>query len=297
MFAILGAAGKIGSATIRALRAADQPVRAIIRDPSNAGPFEALGCEVAIADLQDAGALARAIDGASSVQVICPTAPRATDAADDMRRSIDGVARALTDACPATVLAISDYGAQVESGTGVTMLFHELEARLGELPSRAIFLRSAEHMENWVRVFHLAAATGKLPSLHHPLGKIFPTVSAPDVGIISADLLLLDREGRARPSVVHVEGPRRYTPLDVARAMGAVLDREILAFELPQTDWHATLVGAGLSDSGAALVTELYEAHNAGRIDVEPGVGEIRRGPTELADALRALLPARAKRV
>jgi hypothetical protein len=51
--------------------------------------------------------------------------------------------------------------------------------------------------------------------------------------------------------------------------------------------WEAILTRGGLSESYARLVTELYEAHNAGRIDAERDVGEIRRGTSELADALR----------
>jgi NAD(P)H dehydrogenase (quinone) len=72
MFAILGATGKVGGTTIAALRQAGAPVRAVVRDPSKAAPLVALGCEPAVADLQDAAALARAIRGASAVQVICP---------------------------------------------------------------------------------------------------------------------------------------------------------------------------------------------------------------------------------
>ncbi len=289
MFAILGATGKVGSSTIRALRAAAQPVRAIIRDPAKAAPFEALGCEIGIADLQDVGALSKAIEGARGVQVICPTAPRAIDAAADMRRTIDNIARALANTRPQTTLAISDYGAEVERGTGITVLFHELEARLREAPTRSVFLRSAEHMENWTRIIQVAAQTGRLPSLHHPLSKRFPTISAHEVGRIAADLLMHPMSEAPLPRIVHAEGPRRYTPVEVADAMAKVLGRDVVAYELPRADWHTTLRGAGLGDSVVQLVTELYDAHNQGLIDAESG-GEIINGTIELTDALKALL-------
>lgn len=290
MFAILGAAGKVGRATVSALRAAGQPVRAILRDPSKAAAFEALGCEVAIADLHDADALGRAFDGAAFAQVICPPAPGAEDARAEMRRSIESIAKALTAARPQATLAISDYGAEIESGTGITVLFHELEVQLRALPTEAIFLRSAEHMENWARVIRIAADTGRLPSLHHPLSKRFPTVSAPDVGRISAEILMQRRSGATTAGLFHVEGPERYTPVDVAEALTTLLDREVVAFEVPRQAWHQTMLGAGLSDSGAGLVTELYDAHNRGLIDFEAGAGQVLHGTTDLVGAFQALL-------
>lgn len=53
MYAILGAAGKVGFATSSALRKAGVPVRVILRDASKAAPLREIGCEIAIADLQD----------------------------------------------------------------------------------------------------------------------------------------------------------------------------------------------------------------------------------------------------
>jgi NAD(P)H dehydrogenase (quinone) len=292
MFAILGATGKVGRSTIAALRAAGVPVRAVVRDASKAADLLASGCEIAVADLQDTAALARAIRGACAVQVICPVAAQADDAPAEMRRSIEAIGDAVDAARSATVLAVSDYGAEVSSGTGVTMLFNALEERLRRTSSRLIFLRSAEHMQNWSRLIKVAAQTGALPSLHHPLTKLFPTISAFDVGIIAADLLLSAGQGGASPLVVHAEGPRRYTPVDVARAMSALIQLDVSAQELPRTEWGAALRRGGLSDSYAQLVIELYDAHNAGRIDAQNGVGEIRRGRTELVDALKPLVPA-----
>ncbi|MEZ2221482.1 NAD(P)H-binding protein [Rhizobium sp. RCC_161_2] len=285
MFAILGATGKIGRTTIAALRERGAPVRAILRDRSRSQEFADLGCEVAIADIADVGALTEAIDGARAVQVICPIDIRAADARAEMLRLIETMGEALDKANPELVLAISDYGAEVKSGTGITLLFNALEARLRKLRSRTIFLRSAEHMENWSRVTRVAVETGQLPSFHHPLTKLFPTVSAFDVGTIAADLLLEDDGARLR--IVHAEGPRRYTPNDVAAVITSLVARPVVARELPRSQWEAILTRGCLSESYTRLVTELYEAHNAGRIDAERDAGEIRRGTSELADALR----------
>jgi NAD(P)H dehydrogenase (quinone) len=305
MFAVLGATGNAGGATVRALRERGLPVRAILRDKTKAGELEALGCEIAIADLRDAAALAKAIAGAQAVQAICPIGPQAQDPAADMRAIIDAIGDALVAAKPGRVVAISDYGAERSAGTGITLAFHYLETRLRETPTKLTLLRSSEHMQNWARLFKTAAATGVLPSLHHPLTKIFPMASAQDVGIVAADLLT-ERDPPSTPRIVYVEGPRRYTALDVAEALAGAFGRKVVARELPRPDWMAALTRGGLSPAYAGLVAELYDAHNAGLIDVEPGATDIRRGATDFADlpmfqptALAALVgsaaPARAK--
>ena len=292
MYAILGATGKIGRSTITRLRQSGEPVRAILRDGSAAAQFEALGCEVAVADIHDVDALRQAFDGASAAQIICPVSAPLADAAADMQRSINALGQALETTTIPLVLAISDYGAELSTGTGITVLFHRLEARLRQLPSsKLIFLRSAEHMENWARVVRIVARTGFLPSMHHPMTKLFPTISAADVGVIAADLLMSPPPDMQSPYIVHAEGPRRYSVMDVATALGILLQRDIAAMALPRPDWSAALRQGGLGEGHISLVTELYEAHNAGLIDVQPG-GKIRTGPTVLLEALRRLVPA-----
>ena len=287
MFAILGANGKVGRATIEKLRAQGAPVRAVVRESSNKAGLEALGCEITFADLHDSDAIRNAINGASVVQVICPPNNRAKDAASDMEKIIDAITAALMAVHPERVLAISDYGAQVDSATGVTMAFHYLEARLSTIPGALIFLRSAEHMQNWGRVFKPALETGVLPSFHHPVSKIFPTISAPDVGVIAAALLLQMSVATSR-HIVHAEGPRRYSAIDVAESLSEISGRQIVAKAVPESEWIPALTRAGAGESYANLIRELYVAHNAGRIEVEPG-GEVRLGTTELGEAFRAL--------
>ena len=76
----------------------------------------------------------------------------------------------------------------------------------------------------------------------------------------------------------------------VAEALGDLVGREIAAVELPRSDWVKALVRGGLGTSYAELVAALHDANNAGWIDAEDRVGEIRRGRTELREVL-ALLP------
>jgi len=290
MYVIFGASGKVGASSAAALRKAGKAVRAVVRKPAQGEALARIGCEVVSADLDDLHSILRALDGAQAAQLICPVAQQAIDAATAMRAMIHNAAQALSAHSGIRVLAISDYGAELEAGTGITLLYRELEQRFAQAVPRLTLLRSAEHMQNWARVLPVALATGHLPTLHAPANTPFPTVSAHDVGAIAAQLLLEERDD-AGTRVVSVEGPRRYSAEDAARLLGEVCGREMRIHVLPRREWAATLARAGINDALAKLIMETNDAQNSGRIGTEAGT-EVRRGTTGLREVLAALLTA-----
>jgi len=293
MYVIFGATGKVGGETVKALRRAGKNVRAVVHSDRQRETLEKLGCEVLTGDLTDEAFVTRALAGAHSVQMLCPLPRHVDDPAAEMRRTIDTAARALRSSPHLHVVALSDYGAELQSGSGITMLFHHLEAVFRSSVPKLTLLRSAEHMQNWARVLSPTLDSGVLPSLHHPIDRPFPTVSAYDVGVVSAQLLM-EESAHAAQRVVCIEGPQRYSANDVALALSEASGRKVQAHPLPRGDWDATLSRAGLDANHTALITELYDATNAGRIDVEAGIGERRFGTTRLQEAMAALVPARA---
>jgi uncharacterized protein YbjT (DUF2867 family) len=265
-------------------------VRAVVRDAARWAPARELGAEVVVADLREAGDVARAVHGADAVLVVCPMLQQAADAADEMLATVEAIATGLRVERPPAVLAISDYGAQLDAGTGITMTFHALERALQGVAPAVTFLRSAEHMHNWGRFARGAVESGVLPSLHQPLTKRFPQVAAQDVGVVAAELLPSLTEQPSATRIVHVEGPSRYTALDVAATLSDLTGREISAEALPRSDWVPALTRGGLGRSYAELVATMFDAHNAGRIDIDDQADETRRGATELRDVLASQL-------
>lgn len=282
MYAVLGASGKIGREVVSALCGAGASVRALVHGP---GSETVAGCDVVRCDVTDPRALSRALADVEAVHVIVPTGPPSGHVPAQMRRCIDSIAEAIADARPSRVLAVSDYGAHLPSGRGLPALFHEMETRFSGLAADLVVLRSAEHMENWARLIHRVAATSTLESMHHGIYKLFPTVSARDVGRIAAEILLEDWPRDRR--VIHVEGPRRYAAIDVAAAFSSILEREIKTVALDRGVWEATLEQAGLSPPTAHEIAASFDACNAGLIDVDPRQSEVRTGSIKLVDALR----------
>lgn len=290
LVAIIGASGKVGLTTSRALRQSGVPVRAILRDASKAAQLTDIGCEIAMADVQNTDEVAKAIGDADAVQVIVPPAPQAPDTALQMRQAIESLAWALEKTKPKRVLAISDYGAHVDQDIGMPTLCQEIEERLGRLDCHKIFLRSAEHMEGWGRAIPAAVASGVLPSFHDPLDQQFPTVSAPDVGLISAELLMRGSiTGDNSTELFHVEGPQRYSAHDVASAVSQLLGRAVQAEAVPRSSWTAAFEKV-MSGTLAELLVKANDAQNeGGLVDVEPN-GQVLHGKTELIDALKVIM-------
>ena len=294
MYVIFGASGKVGRSTAAALGNGGRKVRAVVRSAAQGEALARLGCEVAIADLGDEGCVRRALEGAQAVQMLCPVPYGAADPVTQMRHTIATAARALGDHPHLHVLALSDYGAELAAGTGITMLYHEMEAKFREVAPRLTLLRSAEHMQNWARVLPDAMSSGGLPTLHDPVDRRFPTVSAGDVGIVAAQLLL-DGPVTDRVRIVSVEAARRYSADDAARALGEVCRRDIGAYALPRGEWSATLLQAGINPDMADLIIETNDAQNGGRIDAQPGT-ERRFGQTGLRDVLAELVASAVAR-
>jgi NAD(P)H dehydrogenase (quinone) len=290
MFAILGATGKIGGATARELRARGKPVRAVVRNADKAEALRQLGCEIAVAEYHDASALSEALSGSTAVLALCPMHPRAADAMDAHGRMIEAIVAAIEKAKPDAVVAISDYGAHEELEGSITSIFRLFEQRLRAASiSSTTILRSAEHMQNWSRLFSGVQKSGVLPLFHRPATRRIPMVSAPDVGWIAA-ALLLDAERGSPDRIVHAEGPARYSTTDLLETISQLINRKISPMVVAEENWAAALTAAGLSESYASLVAGMYTANNAGRIEVEPNSGEARLGTTSLTEAFAALL-------
>lgn len=288
MFAVIGATGNVGRSTLKTLRAASAPVRAIVREAAKGHGLREVGCEVAIADVQDPAALAAAIAGTYAVQVILPLRLNVNDPAADMRVSVKCIVQALLKARPHRILLISDYGAHVNYNIGMPSVFHECEAGIRSIDADLIILRSAEHMHNWTRSFPSAFMSGILPSLQDPVDMVQPTIAAADLGLISAELLLQPERGKTL-RIIHAEGPCRYSAVDVATALTELSGKTVQAKAVPRELWkHA------FGQMPGGLAELLFKANDAknkgGLVDVEPGFTEVRRGPTVLIDALRPLV-------
>src|ERR1700734_3970423 len=112
MFAITGITGKVGGALARTLLADGHSVRAIVRDKDKGDAWAKRGCEVALAEMQDAASLSAAFKGAEGVFILPPSEFDPLPGFPEARAVIDAVRSALESASPGKVVCLSTIGAQ-----------------------------------------------------------------------------------------------------------------------------------------------------------------------------------------
>jgi uncharacterized protein YbjT (DUF2867 family) len=181
---------------------------------------------------------------------------------------------------------LSSVGAQHAAGTGAILKLHHMERAFADLAG-VVSVRAGWFMENYAGLIPHVRATGFLPSMLGPLDRAHPMVATQDIGAVVADLLLDPSRGR---SVVELEGPRRYSPNEVAEAFGNVLGRPVKAQILPPSEWPGTYADWGLSPRSAEAMSEMLAGFNSGHIAFEGSQAETMHGPTSLDQVLADLV-------
>jgi uncharacterized protein YbjT (DUF2867 family) len=283
MFAITGITGKVGGALADRLIAAGHPVRAVVRDAQRARVWADRGCEIAVAHMEDAAALAAAFRGAQGVFILPPSEFDPAPGYPEARRVIDAVRIALTVSAPGKVVCLSTIGAQAVENNLLTQRTL-MENTLRELPLPVTFLRPGWFMENAAWDVASARDEGILHSYLQPLDKPVPMVATADVGRVAAGLLLESWEG-AR--VVELEGPRRVTPNDIARTFAHILGRSVQAEAVPRASWEALFRSQGMQHPLPRI--RMLDGFNEGWIDFSTEA-PVLKGEVELETVLRGLL-------
>ena len=284
MHAITGITGKVGGAAARALLVSGHKVRAVVRDADKARPWAALGCEVAVAEMEDADALARAFAGCTGVFVLPPPCFDPLPGFPEARASIAAVRQALEAARPARVVCLSTVGAQA---TQPNLLSQRslMEEALSPLPLPLALLRPAWFLDNLTWDVAPARERGVLPGFLQPLDRPVPMVSTLDVGRVAAELLQEDWQGRR---VVELEGPARVTQHEIAATFARVLGRPVRAEAVPRQTWGALFREQGMRDPVPRI--QMLDGFNEGWIAFEGDDASVRKGRVTLEDVVRQLV-------
>ena len=281
MFVIAGVTGNTGSVVANALLAKGEKVRVLVRDEKKGEPFRARGAEVAVASLEDGGAVARAVQGAKGVYALIPPDMQTEDPLGRGKRIADVWARALEGAEHAVFL--SSIGAQHPSGNGPIAMLHEAEQRLRKQPVPVTFLRAAYFLENWGSVLGAARGDGVLPTFQKP-DTLTPMVATRDIGETATQLLLDPAKAHRVVELVSED----LTATEIAAIVGKLLGRPVKPIHVAGDAIVNTLTGFGISKATAGLFREMSEGIDNGRVAWE--TKSITRGNTTAETVLRTLL-------
>lgn len=262
MFFIAGITGKVGGAAAQQLLAEGHQVRALVRDPQKAAEWSQQGVDLRQGDLTDASAVAAALEGVEAAFVMQPTPPAVAPDFPEAKAIITGLREALHSSPLPRLVVLSSVGSQQTSGLGNITQTHLLEEALADLPHPTAIVRAGAFIENNIGALERAASTGWFESFLQPTDQAFPMVATEDIGKEIARLLVGGWSGRKI-----VELGSRYTPDDLARAMGEVLGRPVQARPIPREQWTARLEAMNLPKDKTAPWEEMQDGFNSGWID------------------------------
>jgi uncharacterized protein YbjT (DUF2867 family) len=284
MYAITGITGQVGGAVARALLAAGCPVRAVVRDTGKGAAWQERKCEVALAGMNDASALAAAFMGTEGVFVLIPPLFDPTSGFPEVRGIVAALRSALEAARSARVVCLSTIGAQATQPNLLNQL-GIMEQTLGELPMPVAFLRAAWFMENSAWDVGPARDDGVIPSFLQPLDRPVPMVATADIGRVGAELLQESWSGRR---IIELEGPRRVTPIDIAATFSDILGRPVRAEAVPRDTWAALFESQGMKNPTPRI--QMLDGFNEGWIEFEGGETGSLKGETGLKTVLSGLV-------
>jgi len=286
MYVITGITGKVGGAVARTLLSKNLPVRGVMRDASKADKWRALGCEVAIAEMDDANALTEAFKDATGVFILPPSDFDPAPGFPAARIIIEAIVTAISAASPEKVVCLSTIGAQAAQ-TNLLTQRTLLEQALNALTLPVTFLRPGWFMENCALDVASARDTGVIHSYLQPLDKAVPMIATADVGKLAAALLQQRWQGQR---VVELEGPHRVSPNDIANTFAQILGRPVVAEVVERHTWEAVFRAQGHQHPSPRM--QMIDGFNQEWICFEGPKSERVIGETELDEVLRKLLEA-----
>lgn len=284
MYAITGITGKVGGELARALLASGQRVRAVVRDARKGEEWAALGCEIALAEMEDAAALTAAFTGATAVFILPPPVFDPKPGYPEAQAVIDSVVAALTANKPKRVLCLSTIGADAMHENLLsqrTMMEAALGDVLGELPIALTFLRPAWFLDNAAWDVASARDTGVIHTFLLPTDKAFPMVAAKDVGRVAAKLI---QENWSGTRVVELEGPSRVSPNDLAQEFANAIGRPVRAVPVARETWDGLFSSQGMKNPQPRV--RMLDGFNEGWIEFQDGGRRAIKGSTTAADVI-----------
>jgi NAD(P)H dehydrogenase (quinone) len=284
MYTIMGATGKVGGATANALLNAGQRLRVVVRDRAKGESWASRGCELAIGDLGDVDALAKAFEGAEAAFVMLPPT---FDPSPDFREAMAMIASlraALEKTPPRRVVALSTIGAESDRPNLLNQL-GLMERALSTLAVPVTFLRAAWFMDNAALDVAAARDAGMIDSYLQPLDRAVPMISTEDVGQTAATLLTEEWHG---VRVVELEAARRVSPNDIAAAFSKALGKPVKARAVPRGEWEAIFRRVGMTNPMPRR--QMVDGFNEGWIDFPRQGAGARKGLVGIDEAIAGLV-------
>ena len=246
MIAITGATGQLGRLVIQTLLKSvpASEIIAAVRNPEKAKDLAALGVQVRHADYDQADTLVKAFQGADKLLLI---------SASEIGRRLPQH-RAVIDAAKKAGVGLIAYTSILHADTSLLPLAAEhkaTEALLQASGIPSVVLRNGWYSENYLASVPAALQYGVLLGSAGE-GRI---ASAARLDYAEAAAAVLTRSNQAG-LVYELAGDESYTLGEFAQEIARQFGKDVAYQNLPEAEFKAALVGAGLPEGVATLLSE-----------------------------------------
>ncbi|MEU2033072.1 SDR family oxidoreductase [Nocardia amamiensis] len=279
--AVTGASGQLGRLVVEALsREGSVEVVAIVRDPQKVADLATRGIDVRQADYGDAAALNRALDGVDRVLLISGNefGTRVAQHTNVIRAA---------ERAGVELLAYTSIPGATENPMILAREHKGTEAVLAESTVPYALLRNGWYWENYLGGLGHAVRSGVL----HGAAAEGRVAGAARADYAEAAARVLTTDGHAG-RVYELGGSESLTYAELAQAISDAAGKSVRYEDLPEDDYAAVLVGAGLPADYAKALADADTGVSRGLLDVRSGDLEklLGRPATSAVEVFRASL-------
>lgn len=284
MVIVTGATGQLGRLVIEALlnKLPASEIAAVVRDSNKAADLAARGIEIRQADYDQPASLAAAFKQGEKLLLI---------SANEVGRRVSQH-RAVIDAAKHAGVSLLAYTSILHADTSPLPLAAEhieTERLIKASGLPAVVLRNGWYTENYLAGVPTALQYGVVLGSAGE-GRI---ASAARADYAAAAAVVLTQDGHAG-RIYELAGDGAYTLAELAAEITRQSGKTVAYQNMPEADFKAALLGAGLPDFLATLLAESdVGASKGGLYDDGRQLSQlIGRPTTPLADMVKAALPA-----
>lgn len=246
MIVVTGASGQLGRLVIEALlkKLPAGEIVAAVRHPEKVADLAACGVQVRQADYDQPASLATAFKGADKLLLI---------SASEVGRRLPQH-RAVIEAAKAAGVGLLAYTSILHADTSPLPLaaeHRETESLIRASGLPAVILRNGWYSENYLAGIPAALQYGVVLGSAGE-GRIASAARADYAEAAAAVLMLDNQAGR----IYELAGDQAYTLGDLAREISQQSGKAVAYQNLPESEFKAALLGAGLPEGLATLLAE-----------------------------------------
>lgn len=282
MIVVTGASGQLGRLVIEALlkKLPAGEIVAAVRNPENVADLAARGVQVRQADYDQPASLVVAFKGADKLLLI---------SASEVGRRVPQH-RAVIDAAKAAGVGLLAYTSLLHADTSALPLaaeHQETESLIRASGLAAVILRNGWYTENYTAGIPAALQYGVVLGSAKQ-GRIASAARADFAEAAAAVLTQENQAGR----IYELAGDESYTLAELAAEIARQSGKVVAYQDLPESEFKAALLGAGLPDFLATLLAESDVGASKGGLfdDSRQLSALIGRPTTPLAEMVRLAL-------